>query len=151
MQATRSHFFDAPLGRSAIEACVENFAADRLHGQYRELEFVPWGGAYARGGGAFAHRGARFLVRHTATTGARAGDSLRAHARGWTERSFASLDDHANGSAYQGYAEPARADWHRACYGSALPRLLALKALNDPSKADGHAHNAARAEALTHR
>lgn len=126
-QATRSHFFDAPFGRPAIDDCVRLFAAERQHAQYRELEFVPWGGAYARGGGAFPHRGARVLVRHTATTGARATEALRAHASDWARSSFEALDAHSNGSAYPGYAEPARPDWQRACYGAALPRLLALR------------------------
>jgi hypothetical protein len=127
MQATRSHFFDVPVEGGAIRECVRHFAADRRHAQYRELELVPWGGAYTSGGGAFAHRGARMLVRHTATTGARADDDLRAHAREWTSGSFATLEPFSNGSAYQGYAEPGRRDWHGACYGAALPRLLAVR------------------------
>jgi hypothetical protein len=127
LQATRSHFFDDPIPRAVIEDCVRLFAADRRHAQYRELEFVPWGGAYARGGGAFAHRGPRCLIRHTATVGARSDAALRVHAQAWTRSSFGSLEPHSNGSAYQGYAEPRRPDWQRACYGSALPRLLAVK------------------------
>lgn len=132
MQATRSHFLDAALGRGAIEECVRLFGEDRKHAEYRELELVPWGGAYARGSSAFAHRSSRFLIRHTATTGARAPSDLRRHARAWTEASFASLNGHANGCAYQGYAEPERPNWLDACYGAALPRLLAIKARYDP-------------------
>jgi hypothetical protein len=132
MQATRSHFFDATLARGAIENCVRLFGEDRKHAQYRELELVPWGGAYARGSSAFAHRQSPFLIRHTATTGARATPELRSHARAWTEGSFASLDGPASGRAYQGYAEPGRSNWHEACYGSALPRLRAIKGRYDP-------------------
>lgn len=133
LQATRSHFFEGPLDRPAIEDCVRNFAEDRRYAQYRELEFIPWGGAYQQGDGAFAHRDARCLIRHTTTVGARSDPDLRAHARDWTERSFATLEPHANGRAYQGYAEPWRAGWRDACYGAALPRLLELKQRYDPA------------------
>jgi FAD/FMN-containing dehydrogenase len=133
LQATRSHFFEEPLGRAAVEQCVRNVADDRLYSQYRELEFVPWGAAYQQGGGAFAHRDAHMLIRHTATVGVRSDENLRAHARAWTEASFAALDAHSDSRAYQGYAEPRRTGWHAACYGPALPRLLDLKQRYDPA------------------
>lgn len=132
--ATRSHFFERPLGRAAIEACVRHIAADRRYGQLRELELVPWGGAYARGNGTscFAHRRARLLIRHSAFAGARSDAALRAHAAGWAAASAATLAGEAGGHAYQGYAEPKRADWARVCYGDAAARLAELRARFDP-------------------
>ena len=133
-QATRSHFFERPLGRAAITDCVAHFASGRRHAQHRELELVPWGGAYARDDGisCFAHRGARLLIRHSAFAGARSDVALRAHAAGWAAESFSTLAGEADGHAYQGYAEPKRKDWARACYGDAAARLAELRARFDP-------------------
>jgi FAD binding domain-containing protein len=127
-QATASQFFDRPVSRLALDALVARFAADRLYAQSRELELVPWGGAYARGSACSAHRRARLLVRHTAYTGARSDPGLRAHASAWTA---AALAADASGRSYQGYAEPARPDWARACHAAAAPRLAALRARYD--------------------
>ena len=68
-QFTKSGFFEQALPRSAIDALLEHFAADRRYAQHRELEFIPWDGAYARIGAgqeacAFNHRRARFMIRH---------------------------------------------------------------------------------------
>ena len=133
-QATRSHFFERPLGRAAIADCVAHFASDRRHAQHRELELVPWGGAYARDDGTscFAHRRARLLIRHSAFAGARSDAALRAHTAGWAAESAATLAGEAGGHAYQGYAEPEREDWPRACYGDAAARLARLRARFDP-------------------
>lgn len=130
--ATRSHFFEQPIGRAAIAACVEQFAADRRYGEHREMELVPWGGAYRDGDGCFAHRGARLLIRHTAIAGARCDAAQRTRATAWAEASAAPLAAASNGHAYQGYAEPARRDWQRACYGAFADRLGELRARYDP-------------------
>lgn len=130
--ATRSHFFDTPIGTAAIGACVEQFAAERRYAEHRELELVPWGGAYRAGGGCFVHRDARLLIRHTAITGARSSALQRRRAAKWADGSAATLAAASNGRAYQGYAEPARRDWRRTCYGSAADRLAGLRARFDP-------------------
>jgi FAD/FMN-containing dehydrogenase len=132
--STRSHFFDRPIGREAIEACVRHFAADRRYAQQRELELVPWGGAYSDddGSACFAHRGARLLVRHSAFAGARSNPDLRAHATAWADASAATLAAHSSGGAYQGYAEPGRAGWERSCYRDREARLAELRRQFDP-------------------
>ena len=132
--ATRSHFFERPLGRAAIADCVAQFAADRRYAQPRELELVPWGGAYAEDDGAscFAHRHARLLIRHSAFAGARSDAALRAHTADWAAASAATLAGEADGHFYQGYAEPKRPDWERACYGDANERLSQIRARFDP-------------------
>src|SRR5262249_51053685 len=44
----KSEFFRRPLPSEAIVALVENFSLGRVSGQSRELDFMPWGGAYNR-------------------------------------------------------------------------------------------------------
>jgi hypothetical protein len=53
-------------------------------GQSREVDFLPWGGAYNRvpaDATAFAHRGERFMVQHLVQVGADAALAERAAAR----------------------------------------------------------------------
>lgn len=146
-QFTRSHFFDEPLGPESIQACVEQFQADRRYAQHRELELIPWGGAYARsdGSSSFIHRKARMLIRHTATVGSRSSDELREHARGWVDGSRATVRRHANGHVYQGYADLRLEDWRRAYYGDGLPRLQSIKHQYDPRHVFRHAQSLAQA------
>jgi hypothetical protein len=134
--STRSHFFDGAIGAAGLEECVRGFAEDRLYAQYRELELVPWGGAYGRDDGTacFLHRGPRLLIRHTATAGARSTPELRAETARWTGRSADSLAPWSNGRPYQGYAEPDRAGWAQSCHGERLPRLLEIRAAHDPDR-----------------
>ena len=144
-QFTKSGFFEQALPRPAIEAMLEHFAADRRHAQHRELEFIPWGGAYANVGAgtgrpecAFTHRAARFMVRHTAVVGARSSAALREHARAWARASREHIAAAGNGRVYQGYADPDLANWAQAYYGEALPRLREIKARHDPGGLMGH-------------
>lgn len=139
-QFTKSGFFEQDLPSAAIDELLRHFAADRRYAQHRELEFIPWGGAYAApGSSAFNHRTARFMIRHTAVVGARSSAELREHARAWSRHSRGLLAAHGNGRVYQGYADPELADWAQAYYGSDLPRLQALKARLDPEQLMRHA------------
>ncbi|MCY1023887.1 FAD-binding oxidoreductase [Pyxidicoccus sp. MSG2] len=140
-QFTRSSFFDESLEPEAIQACVEQFEADRRYAQYRELEFIPWGGAYALSDGtsSFLHRHARMLIRHTATVGSRSVDALREHARGWVDASWMTVLPHANGHVYQGYADARLDGFRRAYYGSNNPRLQRIKQKYDPQNVFRHA------------
>lgn len=132
--STRSHFFERPIGREAIEDCVRHFAEDRLYAQQRELELVPWGGAYRDGGddSCFAHREARLLIRHSAFAGVRSTPEIRAHSTAWAQASAGTLAGAACGGSYQGYAEPGRSDWRSACYRDREPRLAELRRRFDP-------------------
>ncbi|MCP3142761.1 FAD-binding oxidoreductase [Pyxidicoccus xibeiensis] len=142
-QFTRSNFFDEPLAPESIQACVEQFQADRRYAQHRELELIPWGGAYARSneGSSFIHRKARMMLRHTGTVGSRSSEALREHARGWVDASQATVRRHANGHVYQGYADLRLDDPHRAYYGDSLPRLRHLKHEYDPHDVFRHAQS----------
>jgi hypothetical protein len=44
----KSEFFTRPLPAAAAAALVENFVQGRPAGESRELDFMPWGGAYNR-------------------------------------------------------------------------------------------------------
>lgn len=141
-QYTRSHFFERPIERQAIDACVDLLRADRAYAEHREIEIVPWGGAYARDvPNAFIHRSARVLMRHTAYTGARATPELRAHAEAWCRSSFDACARLDNGHVYQGYAERTLANWQQAYYGNAYPRLQAIKRRYDPDNFFRHAQS----------
>lgn len=142
-QFTRSDFFDAPLSRAALRDCVERLGADRRYAEARELEFIPWGGAYARddGSACFAHRDARLMIRHMAIVGTRSSEALRAHARDWVESSRATVLPHANGRVYQGYADTRLPDWARAYHGDRYARLQAVKRKYDPTDVFQHAQS----------
>jgi len=133
-QFTRSDFFEEPLSIDAIRGCVARFEADRRYPQYRELELVPWGGEYARHNpfACFIHRAPRLLIRHTAIVGAHANQDLRDHAREWVDASQCTLQSHANGHTYQGYADLRLDNWTHAYYGDSYSRLQQIKHHYDP-------------------
>jgi hypothetical protein len=45
---SKSEFFRQPLPREAVAALLETFSHERNSGESRELDFMPWGGAYNR-------------------------------------------------------------------------------------------------------
>ncbi len=139
-QFTRSDFFEQDFSRQAIEDCVRQFEHDRRYAQMRELEFIPWGAAYATADAAscFMHRAPQMMVRHVAMLGARADDALREHARSWVDDSQASLAAHANGHVYQGYADSRLPNWQYAYYGDTYPRLQQIKRRYDPDNLFRH-------------
>lgn len=134
LQATRSQFFDGSIGRARIEECVRHFAKERLYAQHREIELVPWRGAYAKDDrtACFLHRTPRLLVRHTATVGARSTSQLRAATAAWARRSAEVLAPDWNGRSYQGYAEPGWDDEAVAFHGDRLSRLIDVRERYDP-------------------
>ena len=142
-QYTRSDFHLREPTRAAIDECVRQFEHDRRYAQFRELEFIPWGGAYASANphAAFRHRDARFMVRHTAMLGERADDALRAAASAWVDGSRATLASQADGHVYQGYADPTLRDWAHAYYGETYTRLQQVKRGYDPANVFRHAQS----------
>lgn len=139
-QFTQSDFFDAPTPRDAIDALVDCLCADRRYPEGREVELIPWGGAYAtqHAASCFLHRQAQFMVRHTAIVGARSTPELRDHAWAWARGSRAALSDHANGHVYQGYADWRMHDWQTAYYGDRYARLRQIKRQWDPEQLFRH-------------
>ncbi len=142
-QFTRSNFFEAPLSTKSIRACVEALTVDRRYAQHRELEFIPWGGAYARGDdtSCFPHRGARMMIRHTTVVGARSTEALRDHARDWVDASWDTVRPVARAGVYSGYADRRLEGWQHAYYGAHLSRLQQVKQRYDPGNVFQHAQS----------
>lgn len=128
----KSNFFARPMpARTIVELC-DLFTGDRVPGQLRELEFIPWGGAYARvdrPSTAFVHRDARFMLEHTVQS---FGAELKQPSHRWVSASKAIVQRWGNGHVYQNYPDPDLPDWAHAYYGENLARLRRIKSAYDP-------------------
>ncbi|GAA3986743.1 FAD-binding oxidoreductase [Allokutzneria multivorans] len=128
---SKSEFFAEDLPQETITALVANLEQDRRESEARELDFTALGGAYARvprAATAFAHRDARFLVKHGVTT--RSGLD---HARTWLTRSWEIPRPWGTGGVYPNFPDPDLRDWARAYHGDNYERLVAVKDAYDPS------------------
>jgi FAD/FMN-containing dehydrogenase len=128
----RSEFFRRSLPAQAIGELADNLAGERRPGQVREINFIPWGGAYNRvdaAATAFAHRDERFLVEHVAV--APDGDDA---ARRWVARSWSCAHPWGSGGVYPNFPDPELEDWATAYHGANAPRLRAVKRAYDPER-----------------
>ncbi|WP_162907804.1 FAD-binding oxidoreductase [Allorhizocola rhizosphaerae] len=128
----KSEFFSYVVPASALAELAESLVAQRVYGEYRDVEFTPWRGAYARGQGAFIHRDPHALISHTVLNGANATPERLRGAESWLARSHAALHQYGNGHVYQGYPDPHLPDWEHAYYGHHARRLRAVKSKYDP-------------------
>jgi FAD/FMN-containing dehydrogenase len=131
----KSEFFRDLFPGDAIEALTQHFAADRVHGQARELDFTPWGGAYNTvqpQATAFVHRKERFLLKHAVILDAAASSSARDEARTWLMRSWALAHRYGSGGVFPNFADPDLDAWARAYHLGNRGRLLQIKAKYDP-------------------
>ena len=136
---SRSELFARSLPADAIAALADHV---RAGGPARELDLTPMGGAYnrvAEDATAFAHRGARFVLKHTAVVlkhtavvAADAPDSEREAARDWVERAFAIVHPWGTGRVYPNFPEPGLAGWERAYHAGNAGRLREVRARYDP-------------------
>jgi FAD/FMN-containing dehydrogenase/catechol 2,3-dioxygenase-like lactoylglutathione lyase family enzyme len=134
---SRSEFFAERLPATAIDALVRNLHDARAAGFARELDFSPWGGAYARTppeATAFAHRDARFLLKHAVMADAGA---PAAAAREWLDRSWALTHPYGTGGVYPNFPEDGLDDWAAEYHGPNRGRLLRLKRRYDPHEVFG--------------
>jgi FAD/FMN-containing dehydrogenase len=132
---TKSEYFRRPLPGETVAALVEHLTQGLAPGQPREVDFLPWGGAYNRvpaDATAFAHRGERFLVQHLVQVGADAAPAERAAARDWLARSWALVHPWGSGGVYPNFPDPDLQDWARAYHGTNYDRLRRVKAAYDP-------------------
>jgi FAD/FMN-containing dehydrogenase len=133
LRLAKSEFHTEPMPLSLLAELTGHLALDRAYGCYRDIEFIPWGGALSGpGGGAFAHRDARFLVKHTVQTGCRASEELRDAAAGWVDRSWRITHPAGTGRSYPNYPDPALADRPEVYHGANLAELRRIKAEYDP-------------------
>lgn len=132
---SKSEFFRQPLPTDVIAALVEHVSRGRVPGQYRELDFTPWGGAYNRvpaDATAFVHRDARFLLKHTVAIVPDTSSEMQDDARRWLTRSWALAHPWGTGGVYPNFPDPDLADWAHAYYGANYDRLVRVKARYDP-------------------
>jgi hypothetical protein len=114
---------------------MDAFAAGRVTGHARELDFTPWGGAYNRTGideTAFAHRNERFLLKHAVVLDADAASHERDAAGDWLVRSWSLVHPHGSGGVFPNFPDPDLTDSARAYHGGNLERLGRVKARYDP-------------------
>jgi FAD/FMN-containing dehydrogenase len=132
---TKSEFFKQPLPTEAIMALVENFSFGRVLGESRELDFMPWGGAYNRvrpNTTAFVHRDELFQLKHAVTVDSAAPPDEKAKAHGWVLQSWESVHPWGSGRVFQNFVDPELQNWADAYYGPNYERLVQIKARYDP-------------------
>jgi FAD/FMN-containing dehydrogenase len=133
---SRSEFFARPLPAEAVGALLEAFVEGRTSGESRELDFMPWGGAYNRrppDASAFVHRDQLFQLKHAVVVDADAPPANQAAAHRAATRSWASVHPWGSGRVFQNFADPDLEDWAEAYYGPNYDRLVRVKARYDPS------------------
>jgi hypothetical protein len=137
----KSEFFRRMLPGDAIDRLLATVVAQRADGQFRELDFMPWGGAYARKRPhetAFVHRDETFLLKQSSSIPLGASPEARATAARRVGAMWAATRSVASGRAFQNFADPNRADWAQAYYGENLQRLTQVKTRYDPSDVFRH-------------
>ncbi|WP_435232386.1 FAD-binding oxidoreductase [Streptomyces althioticus] len=135
--AARSDFYDRPLDAAGIDTLLERTRAAR--GGSASIALTALGGAVNRvapAATAFVHRRSRVLAQYLASWHPDHSDG--ATVREWLTATHQALRPHASGAAYQNYTDPALADWRRAYYGDAAPRLSRLKRRYDPDRVFTH-------------
>jgi FAD/FMN-containing dehydrogenase len=121
----RSEFIRRPLDATAVRTLADGFAADRIPGQARELDFNPWGGAYNRvpaAATAFPHRAERFLLKQS-NTGVPSD---------WLDASYAVTHPYGDGGVYPNFPEPDQPD--EAYYKENTARVRQIRAAYDPDR-----------------
>ena len=132
----KSEFFGQPLPAEAIQALVENFTLRRVPGETRELDFMPWGGAYNRvrpEATAFVHRNELFQVKHSVTVDPECSTGEKADALRWVSRSWALVHPWGSRRVFQNFIDPDLKEWEEAYYGTNYDRLVRVKARYDPN------------------
>jgi FAD/FMN-containing dehydrogenase len=132
----KSEYFKRPLPAEPRAALVERFLQGRASGEARELDFMPWGGAYNRmrpDATAFVHRDELFQLKHAVVIDPEGSTGLKEAAHRWVTRSWASVHPWASGRVFQNFADPELEGWAGAYYGPNYQRLVRVKARYDPA------------------
>jgi FAD/FMN-containing dehydrogenase len=133
--STKSEFFRQPLPGETATGLVDHLTKGLVPGQSREVDLLPWGGAYNRvpaDATAFAHRGERFLAQHLVQVSADAAPAERDAARDWLARSWALVHPWGSRGVYPNFPDPDLQDWAHAYHGTNYDRLRRVKAAYDP-------------------
>ena len=135
MMSARTEFFSRPLPADALTALVAHVAENRVFGEFRQVAFTPWRGAYGRvppEATAFVHRDPAYLVKHTILLGPNGAARRGGEALGWLTDSWATLHPWGTGGAYPNFPDPALTDFMTAYHGANAARLRAVKEQYDP-------------------
>jgi FAD/FMN-containing dehydrogenase len=135
--STKSEFFRRSLPDETVAALIEHLTDGLAAGQSREVDFLPWGGAYNRvptDATAFAHRSERFLVQHLVQVGADAAPAEHEAARDWLAGSWALVHPWGSGGVYPNFPDPDLQDWPSAYHRTNYDRLRRVKAAYDPGR-----------------
>jgi FAD/FMN-containing dehydrogenase len=141
LPSSKSEFFRRTLPAGALVRLLANLVRARRAGETRELDFMPWGGAYNRlpiDAAAFSHRRERFLLKHTIALRPHASQEQTQAARRWLARSWNATHPYGSGGVFASFPDPELSDPARAYYGSNLDRLQVVKRNYDP---DGVFHS----------
>jgi len=131
----KSEFFRHPLPGEAVAALIDNFSRARTAGETRELDFMPWGGAYNRTSPeatAFVHRDELFQLKHAAVVDPQASTTDKEAANRWVVGSWATVHPWGSGRVFPNFADPELDHQPDAYYGSNYHRLLQIKGRYDP-------------------
>jgi hypothetical protein len=118
-----------------VAALLRTFSESRTPGQSRELDFMPWGGAYNRvrpDATAFVHRSERFLLKHAAVVDPAVAAGQKEAANAWVAKSWACVHPHGSGGVFPNFVDPDLEDWTAAAYGANAGQLSRVKATYDP-------------------
>jgi FAD/FMN-containing dehydrogenase len=132
----RSEFFGRSLPAEAIAVLLEAFSRERAPGESRELDFMPWGGAYNRvpsDATAFVHRDELFLLKHSVVVDPSASTGAKKAAHRQVDSSWASVHAWGAGRMFQNFPDPDLDAWADAYVGPNHDRLVQIKARYDPS------------------
>ena len=133
---TRSEFFRRPLPTGTVAALLEVLTRDRVAGEERELDFMPWGGAYNRVAAdttAFVHRDEMFQLKHSATVHPDAPAQAKDAADAFVRRSWETVHPWGSGAVFPAFPDRDLLEPAEAYHGSNLPRLRTIKARYDPT------------------
>jgi FAD/FMN-containing dehydrogenase len=136
----KSEFFRRPLPAEAIGGLLQTFESESASGLARELDFMPWGGAYNRvpaDATAFVHREERFQLKHAVVLDPDASPGAQEAASRQVARSWASVHRWGSGRVFQNFADPDLDQWSPAYHGPNLDRLREVKARYDPENVLG--------------
>jgi FAD/FMN-containing dehydrogenase len=132
----KSEFFARPLPAEAVGGLLAALVEGRTAGESRELDFMPWGGAYNRrppDATAFVHRDQLFQLKHAVVVDPGAPPANQAAAHRAATRSWASVHRWGSGRVFQNFADSELEQWAEAYYGPNYDRLVRVKARYDPA------------------
>jgi FAD/FMN-containing dehydrogenase len=132
----KSEFFKQQLPAEAISVLIENFSRGRVAGESRELDFMPWGGAYIRvrpDATAFVHRDELFQLKHSVAVDPEASTGEKEDAQRWVTKSWELVHTWGSGRVFPNFIDPDLHNWADAYYGMNFDRLVQVKARYDPT------------------